>query len=106
MLWRSPQIVTTICMPTWDERKRLRNLELHGLDFIGAEAIWDHFTITREDIRENYGEPRWVTLGVLGGDVVVLVHTDRGDDIRYISLRRADRYETQHYTETTERQFH
>jgi uncharacterized DUF497 family protein len=74
-------------MPAWDEAKRRVNLRLHGLDFIGADAIWDSFTITREDVRERYGEPRWVTFGLLRGSVVVLVHTEAGDGGRYISLR-------------------
>jgi uncharacterized DUF497 family protein len=34
-------------MLTWDEFKRRRNIELHGLDFEGADAIWDNFTVTR-----------------------------------------------------------
>lgn len=86
-------------MPTWDEAKRLRNLRLHGLDFRGAEAIWEEFTVTLEDVRADYGERRWVTFGLLRGQVVVLVHTERGDDDRYISLRRADTYEAILYLE-------
>jgi uncharacterized DUF497 family protein len=46
-------------MPSWDEAKRLRNIKSHGLDFVGAEAIWDNFTVTREDLRQDYGESRW-----------------------------------------------
>jgi len=38
-------------MPTWRESKRRRNIKDHGLDFVGAEAIWDNFTVTREDTR-------------------------------------------------------
>ena len=45
-------------MPSWDEAKRQRNIKSHGLDFIGAEAIWDNFTVTREDLRQDYGESR------------------------------------------------
>ena len=40
-------------MPSWDEPKRRKNIKAHGLDFEGAEAIWDNFTITREDTRER-----------------------------------------------------
>jgi hypothetical protein len=58
------------------------------LDFAGADAIWDNFTVTREDIRAHYGEKRMVTFGILNGEVVVLVHTDRDDDMHVISLRR------------------
>jgi len=50
-------------MAIWDEAKRRHNLHVHGLDFIDADEIWDGFTVTREDIRQNYGEPRWVTSG-------------------------------------------
>jgi uncharacterized DUF497 family protein len=86
-------------MAIWDEAKRLRNLRVHGLDFLDADEIWDSFTINREDLRENYGERRWVTFGLLRGEVVVLVHTERGEYDRYISLRRADRHETTSFLE-------
>ncbi|MEY4933160.1 MAG: hypothetical protein RLZZ403_1480 [Pseudomonadota bacterium] len=88
-------------MPTWDERKRRSNIKVHGLDFVGADAIWDNATVTREDIRHAYGEPRFVTFGVLGGEVVVLVHTERDADIHLISLRRAERHEARYYIEAT-----
>ena len=77
-------------MPTWDERKRRANLERHGLDFEGADAIWDNRAVTREDIRHSYGEARLVAFGLLEGEVVVLVYTEREDDIHIISLRRAE----------------
>ena len=84
-------------MPSWDEAKRQRNIKLHGLDFVGAESIWDNFTVTREDLRRAYGEPRWVTFGLLGGEVVVLVHTERDGDMHIISLRKAEKYEARYY---------
>ena len=84
-------------MTSWDEPKRRSNIETHGLDFEGAEAIWDNFTITREDMREDYGEKRMVTFGLLNAEVVVLVHTDRNDDMHVISLREAEPYEARYY---------
>ena len=87
-------------MPSWDERKRRGNIRRHGLDFVGAQAIWDNFTITREDIRRKYGEPRWVTFGTLREDIVVLVHTERDEDDHYISLRKAEPHEARYYIET------
>ena len=92
-------------MPSWDEPKRRSNIEIHGLDFEGAEAIWDNFTITREDTRENYGEKRLVTFGLLNGEAVVLVHVDRDDDMHVISLRRAEKYEARYYFKTAEEYF-
>ena len=91
-------------MPSWDEAKRLRNIKSHGLDFVGAEAIWDNFTVTREDLRQHYGESRWVTFGLLAGDVVVLVHTERDSEMHIISLRKAEKYEARYYLEIAQDQ--
>ena len=96
------RILAAICMSTWDERKRRANIERHGLDFAGADAIWDNLTVTREDIRRCYGEARFVTFGLLEGEVVVLVYAEREDDIRIISLRRAEKYEARYYFEATQ----
>lgn len=87
-------------MPTWDEAKRLRNLRVHGLDFVEAEAIWDDFTVTLEDLRADYGEQRWMVIGVLRAQLVTLIYTERNGDDRYVSLRRANKYETTYYDET------
>lgn len=92
-------------MPTWDESKRRRNIKDRGLDFVGADAIWDNFTITREDVREAYGEERLVTFGTLDGEVVVLVHIDRDDDMHIISLRKAEKHEARYYFEVAEDYF-
>jgi uncharacterized DUF497 family protein len=82
---------------TWDEAKRRRNIKDHGFDFSGCEAIWDTFTITREDIRQAYGEKRLVTFGMLKGDAVVIVHTERRAGPHIISLRKAEKHETRYY---------
>lgn len=92
-------------MTSWDESKRRRNIDVHGLDFEGADAIWDDFTITREDTREKYDEKRLVTFGLLNAEVVVFVHTDRDDDLHIISLRRAEPYEARYYFETAKEYF-
>jgi len=92
-------------MTSWDEPKRRSNIKDHGLDFEGAEAIWDNFTITREDTREDYGEKRLVTFGLLNGEEVVLVHVDRDDDMHVISLRRAEKYEARYYIENAKEYF-
>ena len=90
-------------MQSWDEAKRRRNLALHGLDFASAEALWDEFTVTREDLRQAYGERRWVTFGVLDSEVVVLVHTERSGKMHVLSLRRAERHEARYYIEVAQR---
>ena len=92
-------------MTTWNESKRRRNIRIHGLDFTGADAIWDSPTVTREDTRKNYGEKRLVTFGQLRGNVVVLVHRERDDDMHIISLRKAEAYEVRYYIEATKKHF-
>ncbi len=77
----------------WHEPKRQANLKKHGLDFAVAERVFAGPTFTFEDDRENYGEQRWVTLGLLGEKVVVIVHTETEEDIRVISMREADKDE-------------
>lgn len=75
---------------TWHEPKRQANLKKHGVDFADAERVFTGPTFTFEDDREDYGEQRWVTLGLLGMKVIVIVHTETDDEIRVISMREAD----------------
>jgi len=49
------------------------------------------------DTREDYGEERLVTFGLLNGEAVVLVHVDRDDDMHIISLRRAEKHEARFF---------
>lgn len=50
-------------------------------------------TFPFEDDREDYGERRWVSLGLLRGKVVVIVHVETENEIRVISMREADKDE-------------
>ena len=46
------------------------------------------------DTRLAYGETRWVTIGrSRNGNVLVVAHTQRGNRIRIISARRANKKE-------------
>jgi len=82
---------------TWDESKRKLNLQKHGIDFREAEEIFDGPTVTAEDARMSYGEQRLVTLGVLNGVVVSMTYTERGGNLRIISIRKALKHETRSY---------
>ena len=84
-------------MVTWDEAKRKLNIKNHGLDFAGCDVIWDHFTVTREDKREDYGESRQVCFGRLIDEVVVMVYTERRKGPHVISLRKAEKHEARYY---------
>lgn len=79
---------------TWDEVKRKRNLKDHGLDFVDAKRVFEGATYTFEDDRLRYDEQRFVTLGLLGGMPVSIVHTETKDRIHIISFRKATKRET------------
>jgi len=79
---------------TWDEVKRKQNLKDHGLDFVDAPRVFDGVTFTYEDDRFRYDEQRFVTLGLLRGIPVSLVHAETKDRIHVISFRKATKRET------------
>jgi hypothetical protein len=85
-------------MITYDEDKRLINLQKHQVDFLDAQLVFAGFTITHEDKRFDYGETRHQTLGLLGDVVVVMViHTPRGIHDHIISMRKANKHEQKYY---------
>lgn len=84
---------------TWDETKRKRNLQRHQLDFADAEKVFSGPLHIFEDIREDYGEERWVALGMLHVLIVIIVHTETETEIRIISMRKATRHEQELYFE-------
>lgn len=82
---------------TWSEAKRNLNLKNHGLDFVDALSVFEGVTFSFEDDRLAYGEQRFVTLGLLAGIPVSIVHTENEHEIRIISFRKATRRETEIY---------
>lgn len=82
---------------TWDEAKRKANLEKHGLDFADAHRIFERPVVEFEDTRFHYDEQRLIALGLLDALVVLVVHVERGNSIRIISMRKADKHETNLY---------
>ncbi|MGH9455391.1 MAG: BrnT family toxin [Terriglobia bacterium] len=81
----------------WDEAKRQSNIQKHGIDFIGSERVFAGETVRISDDRFDYGEPRFVTLGLLSGRVVVIAHTESDEVIRIISVRKATKNEEINY---------
>ena len=81
----------------WDEQKRLVNLNRHGIDFRDVYQVFDFDRFLLEDDRYDYGEQRWISFGLLFGEVVAVTHTETDDLIRIISARRADKHEEERY---------
>lgn len=83
----------------WDENKNQANIKVHGVDFSDAHLIFDAPILMKLDNRKDYGEDRFIGLGVLYGVIVIIVFTKRGDAIRIISIRRANQHERKVYQE-------
>jgi uncharacterized protein len=81
----------------WDEQKRLSNARKHGIDLRDAVEIFAGDTVLMEDDRVDYGERRFVSLGLLQGRVIVVVHTEQAGVTRLISARKATKYEQRIY---------
>ena len=77
----------------WSEAKLALNIQQHGLDFVDAQRVFGGPTFTYEDDRFDYLERRFVSLGILDGMVVSIVHTESPRLIRVISFRKATKHE-------------
>ena len=86
-----------MCALKWDERKRRKNLIGHGVDFADIEPLFNGATITVIDDRYDYGELRFITLGLLNSMVISVAHTETDDVVRMISARKATRNEEENY---------
>ncbi len=83
----------------WHDAKAEANLQAHGVSFDLAKTVFkDPFAVERLDDREDYGEQRFVIIGMAEGDVVLFVaYTEREEHIRIISARRATQHEQDDY---------
>lgn len=82
----------------WDPAKAEANFRKHGIRFSDAEIVLlDTQALTVEDNHVE-GEDRYITIGLDAvGQVIVVVYTYRGEQVRLISARKATRKETQFY---------
>ncbi len=82
----------------WDERKAAINLRNHKISFQEASRVFDDlFALIEQDLSEDYSEDRFMVTGMIEGLLVTVVYTERGDRIRIISARKANRDERRKY---------
>lgn len=83
----------------WDPVKARTNLQKHGVSFREAvSAFMDVLSVTILDRDHSDEEERLLLLGCSEeGRLLVIAHTDRGDRIRIISAREANRQERRQY---------
>lgn len=83
----------------FDPAKDDINRKKHGVSLTAANDFdWDT-ALEREDDRFDYGERRFVALGLIGNRLHVMAFTDGSDEdaVRVISLRRAEKHEMRFY---------
>jgi len=82
----------------WDDAKARANIARHDVSFEAARnAFGDQFALDWLDDRENYGEVRYVTLGLAGHQLLYVAYTMRDGRTRIISARIAEPRERRAY---------
>lgn len=82
---------------TYDPEKNERNIRDRGISFDrAAEFDWSSALVV-EDIRKDYGEPRFQALGFIEERLHMMVFTPRDPDTHVISLRKANKREVKGY---------
>jgi uncharacterized protein len=84
--------------PTFDPEKNAANIAKHGISLAeGDGVLHDPLALTIEDDSAQE-ESRWVTIGMNSfGMLMVVVWTDRDDDVRLISVRKPEPKERRSY---------
>jgi uncharacterized DUF497 family protein len=82
---------------TCDPAKRAETMKARGLDFLDAQIVFAGLELTVEDVRRDYGERRFQTVGHIAGRMVMVVWTPRGDARHVIAMRKCNEKEQSRY---------
>ena len=93
------KVIGPVFVLEYDPKKNRRNIDERGLPFdLGGLVLVDPNVVTKQDIRMDYGEDRFLSFGKVGGLKLCLCWTPREDRIRVISLFRVhDKEWEKHY---------
>ena len=83
----------------WDTQKCESNIKKHGVSFEEASSVFrDFLGLTIEDPLHSTGEARMVQIGTSHRNrLLVVVYTERRDNIRIITARKATKKERARY---------
>lgn len=81
----------------YDPAKRAATLFKRGLDMARAGEVFSLPHLSFQDIRYEYGEDRWITIGTLDDRMIVMAWTPKPGALRVISLRKANDREKARY---------
>ena len=82
---------------TLDPDKNERNIRERNLPFAWASEFEFSTALGYVDVRKDYGETRYIALGMLHERLHVLCFAETSDGIRVISFRKANNREVKHY---------
>jgi uncharacterized DUF497 family protein len=82
----------------WDEEKRLKNVEKHGIDFVDADILFGNPHPVAQ-AKAVDGEQRWLATGMIDEIYVTAVFSRRDPVIRMISMRSARNGERKRHRE-------
>ncbi len=86
----------------FDPAKDSANIAKHGVSLADASHLFRGELRIFEDLRKDYGERRFIAMGLIKGRLYVCVFTIRGKVRRVISLRKANRREQDAYKAAAE----
>jgi uncharacterized protein len=83
----------------WNEEKSIANFKKHRIYFEEAKTIFnDPLSITIQDTEHSIGENRFLDIGCsIRGQILVTVYSERNNNIRIISCRKATKKEIKDY---------
>jgi uncharacterized DUF497 family protein len=87
---------------SFDPAKNARNVTDRGLPFTLVEHLDWSSALIQEDVRQDYGERRYLALGMIGSRLHAVVFTPRADKVHVISLRKANQREVKDYEQKTQ----
>jgi uncharacterized protein len=88
---------------SFDQAKRDRVLADRQLDLADAERLFAEFHLTRADHRHSDTEERFISVGLIGEQVVIVVWTERNDSRRVITMWKANDRERDAYRRQRDR---
>ena len=90
----------------WDGQKNQANIKKHGLDFADAHKVFEYPMLVNLDDRKDYGEDRWIGIGLMNMRVVVIVFVEPNEEtIRVVSFRKATNDEQKRYIQAYKDEF-
>jgi uncharacterized DUF497 family protein len=81
----------------YDTTKDEANQEKHGISLAAAGSIDWETALIRPDARKDYSEDRFQALGLLDERLYLVAFTVRGEALRIISMRKANKREERQY---------